>query len=337
MKEDFAIIIGINDYTPPIQNGLKTLQGAINDANKVEDWVLSATGGNVPPSNIKKIISSAAPLKPLQDEIDDAFLEIETAIKAKGGLAKRLYFYFAGHGIGTLDNTMDTGLCLANWSENRRQSALSSESYKDFIKQYGYFEEIIFIADCCRNTKINIRPKSPTFSSPVPGQRAGQTKLFVAYATQYQDQSYEIESIDSEMRGAFTSILIEGLKGAAANNGLIGADDLRDYLIKETPEFARKQGYKQIPDISHTYNNNISLITVPVVQTNVKFIFDDTRNSPIELIDGDMNVIITFDTSKNKNYSRHLPKGLFQLRDTVTDDDKFFKVSPSQNNINVNF
>ena len=337
MKEDFAIIIGINDYTPTNQNGLKTLLGAINDANRVEDWVSSATGGNVPAVNIKKIVSSPAPLKPLQDEIDDAFLDIETSIKAKGGLAKRLYFYFAGHGLGTLDNTMDTGLCLANWSENRRQSALSSESYKDFIKQYGYFEEIIFIADCCRNTKINIKPKAPTFSSPVPGHGAGQTKLFVAYATQYQDQSYEVESIDSEMRGAFTTILIKGLKGAAANNGLIGADDLRDYLIKETPELAQKQGYKQIPDVSHTYSNNTSLITIPVVQTNVNFTFEAIRNNPVELIDGELNVIVTYDTSQNKNYSRQLPKGLYLLRDTVTDENKSFQVSSSQNNFNVNF
>lgn len=337
MKEDFAIIIGINDYTPTNQNGLKTLLGAINDANRVEAWISSATGGNVPAVNIKKIVSSPIPLKPLQDEIDDAFLDIETSIKAKGGLAKRLYFYFAGHGLGTLDSTKDTGLCLANWSENRRQSALSSESYKDFIIQYGYFEEIIFIADCCRNTKINIKPKAPTFSSAVPGQGAGQTKLFVAYATQYQDQSYEVESINSEMRGAFTTILIEGLKGGAANNGLIGADDLRDYLIKETPELAQKQGYKQIPDVSHTYSNNTSLAKVPIVQTNVNFTFEKIRNNPVELIDGELNVIVTYDASQNKNNSRQLPKGLYLLRDTVTDENKSFQVSSSQNNFNVNF
>lgn len=337
MKEDFAIIIGINDYTPANQNGLKTLLGAINDANRVEDWVSSTTGGNVPKVNIKKIVSSPAPLKPLQDEVDDAFLDIEASIKAKGGLAKRLYFYFAGHGLGTLDSTKDTGLCLANWSENRRQSALSSESYKDFIIQYGYFEEIIFIADCCRNTKINIKPKAPTFSSAVPGPEAGKTKLFVAYATQYQDQSYEVESIDSEKRGAFTTILIEGLNGAAANNGFIGADDLRDYLIKETPELAQRNGYKQIPDVSHTYANNTSLVIIPIVQTNVNFTFGTMRNNPIELIDGALNIIETFNTNQNKNYLRQLPKGLYMLRDTVTDENISFQVSSSQNNFHVNF
>lgn len=336
MKEDFAIIIGINDYTPT-NLGLKTLLGAINDADKVEDWVSSATGGNVPALNIKKIISSPAPLKPIQVEIDDAFLEIETTIIANGGRAKRLYFYFAGHGLGILDSTVDTGLCLANWSERRRQAALSSELYKDYIKQYGYFEEIIFIADCCRNTKISITPQQPTFRSPVPGQAAGQTKMFVAYATQYQDQSYEVESIDSEMRGAFTTVLLEGLKGAASNNGLIGADDLRDYLKIETPKIAQQNGYKQIPEIFHNYSQNESLIVVPVVQTNVNLSFSTARNNPVELLDGRLEIIITYDPSQNKNYSRRLANGLYQLRDTVTDETMYFKVSPSQNNTNVNF
>lgn len=337
MKEDFAIIIGINDYTPPNQKGLKTLQGAVNDANRLEEWVSSATGGNVPVDNIRKIISSPNPLKPLQDEIDDAFLEIETLIQAKGGSARRLYFYFAGHGLGTLDNTANTALCLANWSENRRQSALSSEEYKDGIKQYGYFEEIIFVADCCRNTKINIKPKAPTFSIPVPAHSAGQTRMFVAYATQYQDQSYEVESGESEMRGAFTSVLIDGLNGGAANNGLVGADDLRDFLIKETPELAQRQGYKQIPDISHTYVNNTPLVSVGVAQSVVNFIFGAARNNPIELLDGSLNVIVTYDASQNKNYSRPLPKGLYLLQDTITDENISFQVSSSQNNFNVNF
>jgi hypothetical protein len=337
MKEDFAIIIGINDYTPVNLSGLKTLQGAVNDANKVEAWVASATGGNVPAGNIKKIISSPTPLKPLQDEIDDAFLDIEASIKANGGLARRLYFYFAGHGLGTLDSTVDTGLCLANWSEYRRQSALSSESYKDYIKQYGYFKEIIFIADCCRNTKINIKPKAPTFSSPVPGLNAGQTNMFVAYATQYQDQSFEIESIDSEMRGAFTTVLLEALEGGASKNGVIGADDLRDYLKIETPKIALQLGYKQIPEVSHTYTQNASLVTVTGVHPNVNFSFGATRSNLIELLDGNLEVIAAFDARQNKNLSKELLSGLYQLRDTVTDETKDFKVSPSQININVNF
>lgn len=339
MKDDYAIIIGINDYTPPDSKGLKTLQGAIKDAKEVEAWVSSDTGGKVPASNIKKIISNPNPLRPLQDEIDDAFLDIEKSILNNGKHARRLYFYFAGHGLGTLDSTSDTALCLANWSEYRRQSAISSESYKDNIKQYGYFEEIIFVADCCRNTKINIKPKAPTFSAPTPGSGAGNTKLFVAYATQYQDQSYEIESGGSEMRGAFTTVFIEGLKGAAANNGLIGADDLRDYLTKETPELAKKIGYKQIPDVTHTFINNSTLVNLSaqISRSNVNLIFSSARNNPIELIDGKLEVIQIFNAGATKNFSVLLLKGLYMLRDTITDENYSFSVSPIQTNINVNF
>ena len=337
MKEDFAIIIGINDYTPKNNTGPKTLLGAINDANKVEDWVSSTTGGNVPPQNIKKIISSPNPLKPFQVEIDDAFLEIETTIKSNGGLAKRLYFYFAGHGLGILESTVDTGLCLANWSERRRQAALSSELYKDYIKQYGYFEEIIFIVDCCRNTKISITPQQPTFRSPVPGLAAGQTKMFVAYATQYQDQSYEVESVDSEMRGAFTTVLLEGLKGAASNNGIIGADDLRDYLQMETPKIAQQNGYKQIPEIYHNFTYNESLFGAPVVKININFIFASTRNNPVVLMDGNLNVIETYDASKNKNITRQLEKSLYVLFDTISLENKKFQVPMLNNENNVNF
>jgi hypothetical protein len=336
MKEDFAIIIGINDYTPLNQYGLRTLQGAINDANKIEEWISSITGGKVPHANIKKIISNPNPLKPLQDEIDDAFLDIEYSIKRKGGHARRLYFYFAGHGLGTLDSPNDTALCLANWSENRRQSALSSEQYKDNIHKYGYFEEIIFIADCCRNTKINIKPKSPTFEALSPGLGAGQTKLFVAYATQYQDQSFEVESANSERRGAFTTVLIDALNGAAANNGSIGADDLRDYLAKETPTLAQKNGYKQIPDVFHTYTNNTSLHLVGVVVTDVYFMFDATRKNRVELSDGN-NIITYYDASQNKNPIIQLKNGLYQIRDTVTGEDKFFRVNSINNIIYVDF
>lgn len=335
--EDYAIIIGINDYTPPQRRGLRTLRGAVNDANRFEEWVSKATGGNVPPNNIKKIISTSDPLKPLQDEIDDAFLEIEAMIRTNGATARRLYFYFAGHGLGTLDDTNNTAFCLANWSEYKRQAALSSREYMDTIKQYGYFEEIFFVADCCRNTKINIKPKSPTFDVIAPADTAGKTNMFVAYATQYQDQSYEIESIETEMRGAFTTVLLDALEGAASKNGVIGADDLRDYLKIETPKIALQKGYKQIPDISHTYVQNTPLLTVVTVKANINITFSTSRNNIIELLNGNLDVIATYDPAKSKSYSIPLANGLYQLRDTANDDTENFKVSPSQQIIDVNF
>lgn len=340
MENDFAIIIGINDYTLPEKRGLKTLRGAINDVNKFEEWLISKDGGWLSEGNIKKIISNPNPLNPLQDEIDDAFLEIEDTIKEEFNYrARRLYFYFAGHGIGTLDDTSNTALCLANWSEKRRHSALSSSAYKEKIKQYGYFEEIIFIADCCRNTKINIIPKAPTFSCLAPTDLAGQTKMFVAYATQYQDQSYEVQHDNSEMRGAFTTVFLEGLKGSAGNNGIVGVDDLRDFLIKETPIYAQKMGYKQIPEIIHNFPGNEILIELnpSSSKTNVNFIFSDARSGIIELRNGNLSFIENFDALNIVNASAELNVGLYKLIDLNSNEEKFFQVSLRNTNIDVRF
>jgi hypothetical protein len=340
MKEDFALIIGINDYTPPSKSGLRTLRGAINDANQFEAWATNTYGGNVAIANCFKITSLPKPLKPIQDEIDTAITEIINLIKDKGGSAKRLYFYFAGHGLGSIDNISDTALCLANWSELRRNTALSSEAYKEVIRQFGYFEEIIFLADCCRNTKINVKPMHPTFAPPMPNPVAGQTKLFVGYATQYQDQSFEIEVGNSEMRGVFTKVLIAGLNGDAANqDGIINADSLRDYLILQTPIEAQRQGFKQKPEIVHSFISTTPLITLTNIQNKniaCHIIFTNARNNNVELIDNS-GVINIFDASQQKNVQVTLTKGLYLLRDSVTDEKCPIQVSHLNSDIHVNF
>lgn len=341
MKEDFALIIGINDYTPPDANGLRTLGGAINDANHFEEWVLNANGGNVPRKNCKKIISNPNPLKPIQKEIDDAYLAIDELISKGGGQAKRFYFYFAGHGVGLMNATKEIALCLANWSEKRRHEALGAELYKETFNQYGYFEEIIFILDCCRNTKVNINPAHPSFSPIMQGSKAGQTRLFTAYATQYQDQSFEVEDGDWEMRGVFTRVLLDGLNGDAPNeNGNITADGLKDYLMKQTPIEAKKKGFKQIPQIivdSFTSATPIiSLVNYQVKNIKCYINFNERRNNNVELIDNS-GVINSFTASQQKNVQVTLPKGLYLLRDTVTDEKYPIQVSPSNQDIHVDF
>lgn len=341
MKEDFALIIGINDYTPPNSSGLRTLGGAINDANHFEEWILSEKGGNVPLGNCKKITSKSTPLAPIQQQIDDAYLEIDELIKKSGGMARRFYFYFAGHGVGLMNATKEIALCLANWSERRRHDALGAELYKDVFNQYGYFEEIIFILDCCRNTKININPAHPSFSPPMQGPNAGHTRLFAAYATQYQDQSFEAEEENSEMRGVFTKVFLDGLKGDAPNeNGVISADGLKDYLMKQVPIEAQKRGFKQIPQIivdSFTKETPfISLIGIKNEKTICNIIFSDTRKSTVELIDNS-GVIQNYNADQQKNVQVSLSKGLYLLKDTVTDEKYPIQVSPSNTEINVKF
>ncbi|XLS28647.1 caspase domain-containing protein [Flavobacteriaceae bacterium M23B6Z8] len=341
MKEDFALIIGINNYTPPQKSGLRPLKGAINDANYFEAWLTSETGGNLPAENCFKITSTPEPLLPLQEEIDSKIEEMIGKVKAKGGKARRLYFYFAGHGLGSMDDIEDIALCLAKWSELRRNMALSSELYKEVLRQFGYFEEIFLFADCCRNTKINVKPLQPTFAPFQPSPESGNTRLFIGYATQYQDQSFEAETGNSEMRGVFTKVLLEALKGAAADeNGVITADALRDYLSLHTPIEAQKEGYKQKPEINHSFTSESPpvLTLSPREEESVKchITFDTYRNSMIEFI-GNGGVINTFDASHEKNVTVTLSDKLYLLRDTANNDNLPIYVSSLNTDLHVSF
>lgn len=340
MKEDFAIIIGINDYTPESQSGLRTLSGAVADAQEMKKWLTDPKGGNVPTENCYIITSSPAPLQPLQHEIDNRITEMIAKVRQNGGKGKRLYFYFSGHGLGSMDDIADTALCLANWSEIRRNAALSSETYKNVIQQFGLFEEILFFADCCRNTKINIKPAHPDFAPPMPDLDAGKTELFVAYATQYQDQSYEIEVGDSEKRGVFTKVLLTALKGAAVDeNGEVIADRLRDYLKQETPVEALKQNFKQTPEILHTFSTSKPLFVLPDLKNkkfNVRIDFRADRNSVVDLIFPDAHMI-QIDSAQEKTKELRLETGLHLLRDTASNETLPLIVLPTKELQHVNF
>ncbi|MCW3126742.1 MAG: hypothetical protein JWO03_2400 [Bacteroidetes bacterium] len=342
---DYALVIGINDYTKPEHNGLPPLKGAVNDANKMVEWLLSPDGGDLPLAHCKKITSTRTPsLTPIQYQIDSAYLEIDTMvknmIKDSGGTARRFYFYFAGHGVGLRTDYNEIALCLANWSEDRRNEAIGADLYKTEFLLYQYFDEIIFLVDCCRNTKTNINPARPSFAAVGAVPRANAVNVFVGYATQYQDQSNEAEYDSGETRGVFTKVLLDGLNGAAADAaGIVTASGLKGYLDMNTPGEAKGKGYKQIPEVSNTfYGTGILLSLAGNKKLNMEsnFIFTDHRVS-VELLDGTLKSIRTFDTSIEKKISVSLPNGLYLLKDKVTGEQKTFQIPSEKNEADVNF
>lgn len=251
---NYGIAIGINDYTPPNQRGLKGLRGAIPDATEVHKWMIEH--GKVPSDNCILITSTSDPLHPDKTIVDTAIAKIIGMTLNNGGNADRLYFYFAGHGLGVDRDSENNGMCMANWNELLRDgAALSSKSYKQKFTNEGLFKEVVMWLDCCRNTKVNMNPgENPGLMQMGPNLNP---KWFVGFATQYQSQAFEststsIAGTSKEARGIFTKVLLKGLKGDAARDGRpINADDLRDYLRFHVPVYAQEDGYIQRPDVYH--------------------------------------------------------------------------------------
>ncbi len=225
--EDYALVIGVNDYPK-----VRSLQGAIADARAFADWLASADGGRLPGANVRTIVSTQEPLAPIGHEINDALEDILERANKTGG--RRFYFYFSGHGcVG--DRASDISLCLANWSELRRRAALSSDAWLDVVVRSGAFAEVAFFLDCCRVWAARAVGLPPHIDFARPVEREEPTRVFVAYATEFQRVAVESSRDESDgVRGNFTRALLRGLSGYAANddNG-VTAEDLKNYLERQ--------------------------------------------------------------------------------------------------------
>src|SRR4051812_11535992 len=107
----YALVVGINDY-PNYGSLGRPLKGAVADAQRFAKWLCDTNeGGGLPDENCKVVVSSSAPLGPVQNEIDAELEEIWKQARQSGG--ERFYFYFSGHGQSAQADNV--ALCLANW------------------------------------------------------------------------------------------------------------------------------------------------------------------------------------------------------------------------------
>jgi len=208
---DYAVVLGVNHYP-----AFRPLEGAIEDAERVHAWLTDPLGGGLPENNCKLLRSSAPPPAPLQDLIDDAFVEVLERPERR----RRLYFYFSGHGVAQVQD--DVSMCLAKWSETFRAMSLSYRDYQKTLRDWARFEQIVIWLDCCRVRNFSVRGLGPTFPPPMPLPDAPQVRTMVGFATEFEDVAYEAG------RGVFTTVLLEGLRGGAVDpaTGRTTADGL---------------------------------------------------------------------------------------------------------------
>jgi len=248
---DFALVVGINHY-PNYGSQGRPLKGAIGDAEDFHRWLLDPdTGGGLPAANCQLIRSSIAtvdPPQPKKARIDEALETIWNASKSTG--ARRLYFYFSGHGQTQTHD--DVALCMSNWAINRQAAAISFRKYLDFIVECTAFEEIVMLMDCCRSRKIGARGQETELTCPLPD--AGSPKIFVAHATGFQTTAHEavtgVLTADNEplVRGHFTRALMAGLQGSAARGlGGVTVSGLALFLKKVVPRIAKRSQHEQEP------------------------------------------------------------------------------------------
>ncbi|MES2107977.1 MAG: caspase family protein [Bacteroidota bacterium] len=327
---DFAIIVGINDYKE-----LPPLKGPVSDALAFRDWVRSADGGDIPEQNCKFIDNTDSSV-PTQDLIDAKLDEII----AGGGPYRRLYFFFAGHGIGL--DWSSNGLCLPGWTSRFRNKSLSSKAYLDYTVGTSFFQEVYFFLDCCRDRLINAIALPPTLGLARP--RGQGVKSLVLYASDFENAAGEAldQDTSSTVRGYFSQALVDGLKGAAADqNGNITANGLVNFTQRKTAELAMADQQSQTVT-PQFYGPGITMdeliiregVAPPVTAVTVTF----PIGGRIQLAGPDLQPIFTQTFAPGQQDGpRNLGKGLYELSDQDSGRSLIIKIDGTKKEASYEF
>ena len=239
----YALVVGIDRYP-----GYGDLEGACNDARTFRDWLVDPAGGSVPEGNVRLHLSGRARslrgARPRKPEIDRDLDEL-VAGAASRATPSRLYLYFAGHGI-VPDGSTGAGV-LANAVPARCWN-LSFSTYLTWFERCKDFAEVVVLSDCCRGFS-EVDAGAPVHDICRGTARTGQS-TFVAHATDVGAAAFEGPSSGGVVRGHFTSALVDGLSGGAADEstGVIDAGSLAAFLFREVP--ARSGGLQYSSPVS---------------------------------------------------------------------------------------
>lgn len=180
-----ALIIGINDYPS------SPLGGCVNDANTLAT-VLESNGDGSPNFGVRKITCPSTNItRPvLREAIEQLF---------KGDCDMAL-LYFSGHGY-----IKSTGGYLVTTDAKKYDEGVAMDDILSLANQSKARNKVI-IFDCCHSGAMG----SPNLS----GNGTAQLAEGMSVLTASRDSEYALESNGA---GVFTSLLIDALKGGAAD------------------------------------------------------------------------------------------------------------------------
>jgi hypothetical protein len=252
--DDYGIVVGIDTYP-----ALRPLRSATRDAAHFAEWLESPTGGGIPPEkgHVRLIVSKSTfsadywDATPVQHDIDRALRDFGAAARKRVG--RRLYFYFAGHGIGLAFD--DVGMLMANASMETLNSNIGLRPYLGYLHDTVLFDEVVFILDCCRDSVRSEGTRGPAFggargtgaalaagATAAPAPPAAQVESLVILAAEYGARAFDRnDPATGERRGVLTQAVLEALKGTAAADatGRITAASLGEYVLRRVPEIGK--------------------------------------------------------------------------------------------------
>ena len=229
----YALVIGVDRYA---DTQITTLGGASNDARTLAGALIQYAGF---PSEQVTLLASDQPneRQPTRGNILRRLSNLAAVIPPDG----LLLISFAGHGIerGGQAFLLPSDSQVSNDVDLLEQTAINVSQIRDRIRKIGV-KQVLMIIDACRNDPVGRanadNPLTPAYTKAFNFDlRNREVQAFATlYATEVGHRAYEYKE---KKQGYFTWILVEGLKGGAANEkGEVTLASLVKYLQERVPK-----------------------------------------------------------------------------------------------------
>jgi hypothetical protein len=229
----YALVIGVDQYA---DTQITTLGGASNDARALANALIRYAGF---PTEQVTLLSSDQPAErqPTRGNILRRLSNMAAVVPPDG----LLLLSFAGHGIERAGQAflLPSDSQVSNDVDLLEQTAINVAQVKDRIKKIGV-TQVVLILDACRNDPVGrANADNPLTAAYTRGfnfdVRNKELQAFATlYATEVGHRAYEYKE---KRQGYFTWVLVEALKGGAANEkGEVTLAGLVKYLQERVPK-----------------------------------------------------------------------------------------------------
>jgi len=229
----YAVVIGVDQYA---DTQITTLGGASNDAKTLANALIQYAGF---PGEQVTVLASDQPAErqPTRGNILRRLSNMAAVVPPDG----LLLLSFAGHGIERSGQAflLPSDAQVSDDVELLEQTAINVSQIKDRIKKIGV-TQVLLILDACRNDPVGRanadNPLTPAYTRGFNFDvRNREVQAFATlYATEVGHRAYEFKE---KKQGYFTWILVEALRGGAANEkGEVTLASLVKYLQERVPK-----------------------------------------------------------------------------------------------------
>uniref|UniRef100_UPI004055FAE3 caspase family protein n=1 Tax=Candidatus Electronema sp. TaxID=2698783 RepID=UPI004055FAE3 len=234
-KKHHAIVIGINDYP-----GLESLKGPVNDALEFDAWLRDPAGGNLPGSNIRRMLSTDFPAQsgsPTPNQVEALFEPFIADYYDGKKEGERLYIFAAGHGFGDPGDMSRTALYAAN-AKRMFPWHIAITDYAEWLRRHAVFDELVLIMDCCRTVNVPYQIREPQYTVSQGHFNADQVKYFYAFAVGRGREARERPFEDGINAGIFTRTMLDALRNARPIQGAVTGQALKNHIHNSIARFA---------------------------------------------------------------------------------------------------